>query len=195
MKTNIPDITWWHQLSPQWKQAFAETCFYHTNEPAPGELAQVFAAPALRFAGPSAPYPNMSFELEDLTGLTALTQLEVLVVIFHRIENIEPLNNLTSLKSLFLYNNSITSLSGIESLTNLEQLYVQWNAIDSLKPLTSLTRLKEIYIHDNKIASFDGITADHAETLEQFFCKPNENLKKKDLVILESTLGIRCRSL
>lgn len=195
MNIKFPDISWWRQLSPPWQKAFAETCFNHYNEPTPLELAQLFQAPALRFAGPSAPYPNMSFELEDLSGLSQLTQLEVLVVIHHKIEEIEALKELKGLKSLFLYNNAIKNLSGIEPLTKLEQLYVQVNAIESMEPLRMLVNLRELYIHDNKISSLEGITEQHANSLEQFFCKPNENLKKKDMVILENTLGIRCRSL
>lgn len=195
MNTLYPDISWWRSLSSQWQKAFAETCFNHPNEPTPAELAQLFQAPALRFAGPLAPYPNMSFELEDLSGLKQLTQLEVLVVIHHRIENIEDLQVLTNLKSLFLYNNAIKSLSGIEVLTKLKQLYVQFNQIESMEQVSALVNLKEFYIHDNEISSLVGITEHHADTLEQFFCKPNENLKKKDMILLESTLGIRCRSL
>lgn len=95
--------TWWQQLEPQWKQAFAVTVFQHTNEPTPDELAQLYAAPALRFAGPSAPYPNMNFELTNVSGLKDLHNLETLVVIHHQIEDISELSALKQLKHLFVY--------------------------------------------------------------------------------------------
>lgn len=195
MKTIFSDQSWWEELSPEWKQAFSETFFRHENIPAPEEIEQLFRAPALRFAGPSSPYPNMSFELTNLSGLRQLENLEVLVVIFHQIESMEELKSLTRLKSLFLYNNQLKSLSGIESLPNIRQLYVQCNALESVQELKSLVDLKELYIHDNKITSLEGITENHADSLDQFFCMPNKNLKKKDLVIFENSTGIRCRSL
>ena len=33
------------------------------------------------------------------------------------------------------------------------------------------------------------------EKLEYFFCKPNDNLKQKEILRIERELGIRCRSL
>jgi len=88
------DLSWWHTLTPAWKEAFAEICFKHRNEPTSIELAQIYNAPALRFAGPSAPYPNMSFELKELSGLEQLSNLEILVVSHHRLESIRELKNL-----------------------------------------------------------------------------------------------------
>ena len=190
-----PGIEWWRQLSPDWKQAFAETFFRHTNEPTPGELAQLFASPALRFAGPRAAYPNMTFELTDLSGVAALTNLTVLVVIHHRIKTITELQALTQLKALFLLDNQVSSLSGIEDLVSLEQLYVQGNRIESLKPVVKLTNLKELYVHHNPLSSLEGLTEAHSEKLEGFFCKPNENLKQKEIMRVERELYIRCRSI
>lgn len=190
-----PDLLWWRQLSPGWKQAFAETVFHHANEPTPGELAQLFALQALRFAGPRAAYANMRFELTDLSGVAALTNLTVLVVIHHRIETITEVQSLTQLKALFLLDNQIKSLAGIEDLLSLEQLYVQLNQIDSLKPVAKLTNLKELYVHDNPLSSLEGLTEAHSEKLEGFFCKPNEGLKQKEIMRVERELYIRCRGI
>ena len=192
---NEPGLDWWQGLTPQWKQAFAETCFHHNSAPAPAELAQLFVAPALRFAGPRAPFPNMSFELTDLSGIRALTNLEILVVIFQQLESVAELQTLTKLKSLFLYNNRIRSLQGIEKLSAMEQLYVQSNRVDNLRPVEKLTNLKELYVNDNPLTSLEGLTEEHADTLELFFCKPNPQLKQKELLRVERELGIRCRGL
>lgn len=195
MKVTHIDLHWWQQLEPQWRQAFAETCFKHTNEPTQSELAFLYNAPALRFAGPSAPYPNMSFQLTNLSGISQLINLEILVVTDHKVETIGELKPLTRLSSLFLYNNRIKSLEGIEGLISLWQLYAQSNKIESILPVQKLVNLKEFYINDNCVTSLEGLTAEHADKLEMFFCKPNEGLKQKEILRVEKELGIRCRGL
>ena len=189
------DLLWWNNLSPAWRQAFADTCFHHKNEPTLNELEQVYNAPALRFAGPSAPFPNMSVELTDLSGITALSNLQILILIHHPVSSLEALSTMIGIKKLFLYNNQIHSLEGIEGLTHLEQLYVQCNNIDSIKPVKTLVKLREFYIHDNNISSLDGLTEEHADNLEMFVCKPNDQLKQKEVLRIERELGIRCRGL
>lgn len=189
------DLNWWKALSLQWKRAFSETFFRHDNEPAPGELALLFASPALRFAGPRASFPNLSFELTDLSGIKPLKNLEILVVINHQIKTIGEVKNLTRLKNLFLYNNTINSLQGIEDLTLLEQLYVQWNPVKGIQPVQKLTNLKELYVHNTCLASLEGLTEQHSDKLEGLFCKPNDLLKQKEILRVERDLFIRCRAI
>lgn len=186
-------LDWWTQMEPQWKQAFAETIFRHSNEPTLEELAPVYNAPAIRFAGPTAFFPNMTFELTNISGILSLTNLETLVVINHKVESITELNTFTSLKNLFLLGNQIKSLEGLEKLTGLEMLYVQDNLIESIKPVEKLINLKELYVNGNRISSLEGLTEDHAEKLEKFFCKPNDLLKQKEILRIERELGIKCR--
>ena len=189
------DPSWWHSLTPAWKETFAQTCFKHSNEPTQLELAQLCNALALRFAGPSAPYPNMSFELEDLSGIAQLENLEILVAAHHQRETITDVRGLGRLKSLFLNNNRITSLEGIEGLAGLRQLYVQHNRLTSILPVLSLLNLEELYVHDNSLISLEGLTEEHAEKMDKLFCKPNDGLKQKELMRIEREFGIRCRSL
>ncbi len=185
---------WWSNLEPQWREAFSCTFFQRNTPPSADELAQLQATPALRFAGPQAFYPNLSFELTNLSGIQGLLQLETLVVTNHQLQSLEELRTLTALRNLFVQGNKIRSLQGIENLTGLEMLYVQDNLIDSLAAITNLTNLKELYINNNQIASLDGLTEAHADKLENFFCKPNEFLKQKELLRVEREIGIRCRS-
>lgn len=187
-------LSWWASLELQWKNAFSMTVFKQPEEPAVADIEQFYTATALRLAGPRAPFPNMSFELTNLSGIVQLDQLEVLVVTHHQIKTINALRSLKRLKALFLFNNQIESLNGIEQLTNLEQLYVQYNHIHSLEPVTQLTRLKELYVHNNEITTLSGLTEAHADQLTQFFCGPNARLKQKELLDVEHQLGIRCRS-
>ncbi len=185
----------WNNLEQQWKDAFVTTSLVHHTAPAEAEINQLFALKVLRFAGPAAPYPNMGFELTNLSGLANFKDLEILVVTHHRIKTIRELRSLQHLKSLFLLNNEIESLEGIENLTRLEQLFVQSNRITSLQPLEQLIRLKEVYVNNNLITSLDGITEAHSDCLESLYCKPNEGLRQKEIIYTENQLGIRCKSI
>ncbi|NTS39380.1 leucine-rich repeat domain-containing protein [Flavisolibacter sp. BT320] len=191
----IIDAGWWRQLSQPWKNAFAEVFFTHSNEPTSEELAHLFASPALRFAGPEAPHPNMSFPLADLSGVRDLVNLQVLVVIYHELESIDALAPLTNLKAVFLHNNRIKSLRGIESHFGLEQLYLQFNEIESIREVEKLTNLRELYIHDNRLNSLEGLTEAHSDHLKRLVCLPNESLKQKELIRVERELYIRCHGL
>ena len=185
---------WWNLLEPQWQQALCEAVFSNAGEQDPARLDALQSLQTIRLAGPTAPFPNVSFELTNLSGLQFLPCLSIVIIIHHKIENIEVLQGLTNFKSLFLTNNVITSLKGIEDITGLEQLYVQSNQINSIKPIERLVNLKEFYINDNCIDSLDGLTEAHAELLNKFICKPNPMLKQKEIIRVERELGIICRS-
>ena len=191
----MTDINWWGQLSSDWKLAFGTVFFHHSNEPTTDELDHLYHTPVLRFTGPKAPYPNIDFELSDLSGISRLDNLEVLVATHHRFTSITVLRSLKKMKNLFLNNNRIECLEGIESMACLEQLYVQYNHIESIKPIEGLLDLKEVYIHDNNLSSLDGLTEAHSENLTKFFCMPGNSLKQKDIIRVENSLGIRCRNL
>jgi hypothetical protein len=187
---------WWNELSDAWKIAFNEAVYNKgpiPDMPTKEEMAHLVTSPALRFAGPSAPYPNMTKELTDLSGLAELKKVEILVVTFQKVRSVRELRNLTQLKSLFLHDNQIASLQGVENLKNLEKLYVQNNAINSLKWVRPLHHLDELYCFDNKLTSLEGITSDHAKALKRFVCLPNDELPDKDIIHVEQKIGIRCQ--
>ncbi|MEO8860331.1 MAG: leucine-rich repeat domain-containing protein [Ginsengibacter sp.] len=188
----IPE-NWWNDLEPQWKQAFRIFISANKREPDSDDLENIFSTQTIRLAGPKAPFPNMQFELTNLSGLQYLRNLTIVIVTHHKVEHIEVLRNLTNLKSLFLFNNNIESLTGIEELMELEQLYVQCNQISSLEPVEKLVNLKELYISDNSFKSLDGLTEMHSDKLTMFVCRPNENLKQKEIIRTERDLGIICR--
>ncbi|HEY5406477.1 MAG TPA: leucine-rich repeat domain-containing protein [Ginsengibacter sp.] len=188
----IPE-NWWNELESQWRKAFGISVLGHQNEPNLVDLENIFSTPTIRLAGPTAPFPNMHFELTNLSGLQYLSNLSIAVITHHKIEEIEVLSHLTNLKSLFLFNNNIKSLHGIEGLIELEQLYVQCNQITSIKPIEQLINLKEFYINDNRIETLDGLTEKHSDKLTMFMCRPNEQLKQKEIIRAERELGIICR--
>jgi Leucine-rich repeat (LRR) protein len=189
---NVPE-GWWEELEPQWRQAFQTSVINHNDMPDTRDLNKIFSSSVIRLAGPTAPFPNMKFELTNVSGLQHLHNLSTLIVTHHRIENIEILRHSLKLKSLFLFNNNIKSLHGIEDLELLEQLYVQTNQINSIKPVERLIRLKEFYINDNCISSLDGLTEKHSEMLTMFVCRPNPQLRQKEIIYAERELGIICR--
>ncbi len=186
---------WWNNLSDPWKKAFNEVALRRSSTEALGDemLLTVFNSPNHRFAGPNAPYPNMTFELEDLSGIVGLPNAELVVVIFHQLTHIREVSNLHNLRSLFVYNNQITSLEGIEALTELRELYCNVNQITTLKPLEGLTNLKTLYCNYNLLSNLDGIGEQHADTMEEFYCLPNPNLKDSVAMRFEREVGIRCK--
>jgi hypothetical protein len=188
-------LHWWNNLSNPWKQAFNEVALRRSSTEDLGDemLLNVFNSANHRFAGPQAPYPNMSFELEDLSGLVGLPNMEVAVVIFHRLSNLHEAAGFDKLRSFFIYNNGLTSLDGIENLTDLRELYCNVNEITTLKPLEKLTNLQTLYCNYNLLSDLDGIGEQHADKLENFYCLPNPNLKDAVAMRFEREVGIRCK--
>lgn len=184
---------WWSGLSVLWKKAFNEAYLRQTSEESLSDelMHTLWNAPALRFAGPTAMHPNMTFELEDLSGITALTNVTILVVVHQQITSLEPLVALTNLQSLFVFNNQLTDISPVAKLGHLKELYFQSNLVESLQPLEHLTGLKTIYCNYNRIASLEGIGEQHADTLNQFICLPNELLRDREVMRFEREAGIR----
>ena len=186
---------WWDGLSDAWKQALNEVALRRSSTEPLGEemLMTVFTSPNHRFAGPTAPFPNMSFELEDISGLVGIPNMELAVVIHHKLSHIHEAVSFTNLRSLFIHNNKITSLEGLEGLTQLKEIYCNVNEIDSLKPLEGLTNLHTLYCNYNLLSNLDGIGEQHADTLENFYCMPNPNLKESVAMRFEREVGIRCK--
>lgn len=187
--------SWWNDLTNAWKQAFNEVVLRQSSTEPMGEemLMVVYNSPNHRFAGPSAPYPNMTFELSDLSGLVGLPNPEVIVVTHHKLTHIREVSGFKTLRSLFVYNNGITTLEGIEALTNLKELYINVNQVDSLKPLAGLTQLQTLYCNYNLLSNLDGIGEQHADALENLYCLPNPNLKDSVAMRFEREVGIRCK--
>ncbi|MBC7775607.1 MAG: leucine-rich repeat domain-containing protein [Phycisphaerae bacterium] len=186
---------WWDGLTDAWKQAFNEVALRRSSTDPLGEemLLTVFTSPNHRFAGPTAPFPNMSFELEDISGLVGVPNMELVVVIHHKLSHIREASSFANMRSLFIHNNQIASLEGLEGLAQLKEIYCNVNQIDSLKPLEGLTNLHTLYCNYNLISNLDGIGEQHADTLENFYCMPNPNLKESVAMRFEREVGIRCK--
>ena len=186
---------WWNALSDDWKKAFNKCVFNKeetTDDLTEEELHLLWFIPVVRFAGPRALYPNMSFELEDVSGLADLKHLKIVVVAHQRVRSLQPLAALHQLESLFVFDNQIKSLAGVENLKNLKQLYFQSNEVTSLEPLKDLTGLTEIYASRNKLVKLDGIGSKHAKTIQLFRVLPNDELPQKEIIRMENKIGIRC---
>jgi Leucine-rich repeat (LRR) protein len=112
-------------------------------------------------------------------------------VVHQQITSLEPLVALTNLQSLFVFNNQLTDISPVAKLGHLKELYFQSNLVESLQPLEHLTGLKTIYCNYNRIASLEGIGEQHADTLNQFICLPNELLRDREVMRFEREAGIR----
>ncbi len=187
---------WWDSLESQWKKAFNEAVLGNgaiENRPSRTEMESIHQATALRFAGPKAPYPNMTFELTNTSGLAELDKVETLVIIFHSVQQLGSLAHMKELTGLFVNNCQLQSLSGIEELINLKLLYASTNEIKDIKPIKKLTNLADFQFPYNKIASLEGITNKHTSNLKNFVCLPNDDLPDRDIIKVENRLGIRCK--
>lgn len=188
---------WWRDLEMQWKIAYNEAVFGKgsTAEPPLDDemMALLVGASALRFAGPTAPYPNVSIALTNMSGLIPLYQLKYLSFTNMHITHIKELERFTELRSLFIHENRITSLEGIERIIHLEELYAQGNNIKDIKPLSKLTKLKTLYLVRNEITSLDGLTVAHSEHLNQFYIQPNTKLPDREIINFQNQVGIICR--
>ncbi len=185
---------WWNTLSDPWKFAFNQVAMQRSELTMLDDqiLYNVYHSEAHRFAGPTAPYPNMNFELEDLSGITGLVNAKIVVVTFHKIENLKEISHLTGIRSLFVYNNKMKSIEGVETLVNLTDLYFNVNEVTSLLPLANLTKLETLYCNYNKITTLEGVGAEKRGTLKNFFCLPNDLLPDSEIIHMEREIGIRC---
>lgn len=189
---------WWQDLSDNWKKAFNQTMFNKgeiTDDLTDEELHDIWHSNVFRAAGPTAPFPNLTFEVGDLSGVKALHRLEVLVVINSGLTDITALKKLTNLKSLFIYENNIKRLNGIEKLTGITELHIHENPITSLEPLKGLTNLKKVTARDLKIKSLKGIGKKHVKNLKDFYVLPNEKLPFKEVNKMQNKIGIECKKI
>lgn len=184
----------WELLEPQWQKAFNVILGKGAINDKPDDLllAELKEIKNVRLAGKTAPYPNLDFELTNLSGLTHLHEVELLSVTHHQIHSLKPIAHLKNLKSLFVMCNELDSLEGIENLTQLESLYFQYNNVSDLSPLEKLTNLKEVYATMNSLKSLDGISTEHEHKLEKFYILPNKELKSREIMRFEREIGIRC---
>ena len=63
-KQHAQNLSWWNALSEPWKRAYNEVMLRRsvTDVPDDQTLHNITQAVVMRFAGPKAPYPNMTFE-------------------------------------------------------------------------------------------------------------------------------------
>lgn len=185
---------WWKGLEPQWKKAFNEAMLGKgpiEDIPNGKDLKELFECPNFRFAGPYASYPNLSFELTNLSGLNKMYQAEGIMITFHKIESIDPILNIRNLKSLYLNNNELVSLDGLEGFKDLHSLGVHNNKIVSIKPLEHLKNLVVLNINSNKLKTLEGLHKENTANLEQLFCLPNEHLADVELERLKTELSLK----
>ncbi|MEO1263196.1 MAG: hypothetical protein AAFZ15_30580 [Bacteroidota bacterium] len=192
-KTLAERQEWWNQLTDLWKKAFNETMLNKgpvTDMPDEEGFTWILEAPNLRFAGPNAFYPNMTFELTDLTGLSVFHLTTLISVTNHQITDLEPIAHLTGLTSLFVNGNAIENLDPIKDLVEIKTLFLTDNKITSLKALEKMTKLFNVQCAHNKLESFEGIHAGNTKDLENFVGLPNR-VTQIEIDRLQNDLRVR----
>lgn len=182
---------WWNSLTPKWQRAYEESVF-KTDNPTDAQLWEFWNAPVFRMAGPSALFPNVSFELDDLSGVVDLDHLEILVFSNMNITNLAGIEKLTKLKSLFVFSNLLTSIEGVESLKELKEFFCNDNKITSLQPLAGLVHLEKVHCAKNSLESFEGIGKQHTK-LTEFISLPNDGVWSSEIMRFETETRIRCK--
>lgn len=187
---------WWGKLEAQWQLAYNEAVFGKgpVFEPPHDDALMLLLvrADTLRFAGPLAHKPNMTTILTNLSGLVPLYHLHYLSISNMDLKNLRELKRHTKLEHLFVYENKLESLEGVENMKNLKDLYFQNNRINSLKPLKKLTKLETVYATKNKLTNFEGITEKHADSIRKFYAIPNDDIRDRDIIKFQNTVGIIC---
>ncbi|MFT6935734.1 MAG: hypothetical protein ACJA1N_000021 [Saprospiraceae bacterium] len=186
---------WWNGLSDNWKKAINQAAFQKgeiTDDLSIDEIHDLWHSVAFRIAGPKAMFPNLSFEIGDLEGVKALKGLKILIVMNSGIKSIKSISRLINLESLFVMDNELKTLDGVENMVNLKQFYFQNNKVISLEPLKNMTDLEDILAYNNQIKDLKGITEKHSDKLLNFRILPNSNLHQREIIKLESKVGIRC---
>ena len=189
-------IDWWHALPQVWKQAISDSVIDNisaTKTPDDQSLINICRSPTLRIVGNTGPNPTTNVALKDLTAIAQLTQLQILIVSFVGLESLAGVESLHRLVSLFVHNNALHNLNPLHKLTHLEELYCQDNQIQSLTPLSKCTNLRTLLCHYNALTNFEGITEAHARRLEHFYCQPNKDLDRREIIRMERDVGIICR--
>lgn len=202
--TTLPEITnadkgkyqnWWNDLSDKWKKAINQAVFQKgeiTDDLTIEEIHSLWYSEALRFAGPEAMFPNLTFEIGDLEAVKDFPKLKTLVATNSGIQSLKPIANLIALEALFVMDNQLKELTGIEKMVNLKKLYFQNNQVTSIAPMKKLTNLVDVFAFDNKITTLQGLTENHSRNLTNFRILPNEDLPQKEIIRTENHLGIRC---
>lgn len=189
---------WWHGLESQWQRAFSKGVLQlgdTTDLPKPEDLHYLYQeAFQVRLAGPSAPHPNIDFELTNLSGLIGLKSLTYISITNMAVDNLRELRDHTSFTSLFVQDNQLTSLAGIEGNADLLSLHCQGNLITDLNPIRSLTKLQTLYAPNNRLSSLEGITPEHAEEMRNCTVLPNEDLRDRHVLRLQNECGIIART-
>ena len=188
---------WWENLSTNWKWAYNEAVFGQGPTLAPPAddwlMLLLIQVDTLRFAGPAAPNPNISYPLKDLSGLIPLYHLKYLSLTHMEVADLTPLQRHQQIEHLFLYHNRLTALDGLENMTALKELYVQENQLKTLSPVRHLTNLEKLYVSNNLLEDLNGITAQHTRHLKKFYVFPNPKLPDQSIIKLQNELGILCR--
>ena len=195
LNTKEKRIEWWSNLEMQWKIAFNGSFLNkgeNTDLPTDEELLTILEAPTLRFAGPKAMFPNINFELTNLSGIQHLTNLQHFFCDHAQIKSVEEVKYLSKLESFFCNSNQVESINGVQYLTNLKVFYCNANKVTSLKYLAPLENLETVYCNYNELTTFEGISTKQATNLKLFYCLPNDGVSKGEIKRVEE-LGIDCK--
>ncbi len=142
-------ISWWKELSPDWKDYFSE---YVINRALPKteELHEITKIKTVDISG-----RNRIVTLKPLQNLPMLNNLNCSST---GIRSIDPLQELTDLKKLDLSATGVEDISTLARLNNLVELRFDETKVTDISPIFHLDELRLVY--------FDGTLVDGEEVHE-----------------------------
>lgn len=187
-------MEWWNKLEGQWKKTFNATVLglgEVQDAPTDEQIQEIFDTPTIRVVGPRGMYPNVTFEVTNLSGVKHLTNLQFLMVTHGGLTSLSGIEHLQKMVSLFVNSNKLTNINEVHYLNKLTSLYANANQLNSILPVKQLN-LQTFYCNYNQLVNLHGITKGHKKTLKEFYCLPNDQLALKEIKRIEEGLEIKC---
>lgn len=165
---------WWNELSPEWKNFFAEDISINDSltmenilsvsdtlriydSVAWGMSDTLYINTPLLFAqiknllNSEALNLSKNTELTDLKALVKFTNLKDLNISETRISDLNPLRNHTKIEYLQIANTKITDLSPLKYAIHIKELYINNTAVRDLTVLSNFTKLEKLHAYQSQI--------------------------------------------
>ena len=176
-------LSWWQDLAPSFKKAFAENMNL-PSKPDADDLHALIALESLSFKGIGL---TDSFK-ESLTLFYQLSELKL-----QQVKNnlIADLPDLPNLKSLALIQMPLVDLTGLaEKYAELTVLDISNTAVEDLRPLAGLTNLEWLNFSGTNVKRFRGLEV--LQNLKELDCSNTKVFKFDRLSELKNLQKITC---
>lgn len=171
--------TWWEELTPEWREVFADQVPVIENSKAE-DLHRLVELERVHFSNPG---------ISDLGPLTQFVRLKELQFSNTAVSDLSPLAGIASLAVLHATNSPVRSLGPLNQLSGLEEIDVSNTPVDDLEPLAGLQRLRSLNCSGTQVMRLDPL--EDLEALEHLDCS-NTRVRRLDAVTKLRLKSLRC---